>query len=179
MTKVINLLGGSGIGKSTTALNLAGRLKSKGIHADYVSEYVKPWARAGRIPGPFDQFLIAGKQSAAESHAYHDLDYIVTDSPIVLSAFYEEHHLKRQIVLPAVKNFLDLAKEKGIEHHYFFLTRYKPFEERGRYETEEQAKAIDVSLREWCIRENIDFVDLSVPEAERVGWLLSYFNLKE
>lgn len=68
MTVVINMFGGSGCGKSTTAALLFARLKLKGAHVELVREYVKYWAWNDRQVKEFDQLYLLGKQSA-----YHGL----------------------------------------------------------------------------------------------------------
>src|SRR5512133_3821784 len=87
-TLVVNLWGGPGTGKSTTAAFLFALLKQKGYNAELVREYVKEWAWEKRQPGPLDQFYFFGKQSRRESLLYGKVDFIVTDCPVMLSAFY-------------------------------------------------------------------------------------------
>jgi len=48
MTRVINLLGGPGVGKSTAAAKLFAKYKDEGKSVELVREYVKDWAWEGR-----------------------------------------------------------------------------------------------------------------------------------
>lgn len=41
MTKIINFIGGPGVGKSTTALGVAYNLKKRRLNIEYVAEYAK------------------------------------------------------------------------------------------------------------------------------------------
>lgn len=175
-TTVINLFGGSGLGKSTTAAKLFGEMKDQRYHVELVTEYVKKWAWAQKKPTGFDQFYLAGKQSQSESQLYGKVDYIVTDSPILLSGYYENLHLKRSIVLPAILNFLEYTKENEIQHLNFVLKRHKAFDPRGRYETEDQAKAVDHDMRNWLTSLDIPLIDVDVPDKERVNFILSYLE---
>lgn len=179
MTIVINLFSGSGAGKSTTAAKLFGEMKDRKYHVEQVTEYVKKWAWQKRTPGPFDQFYLAGKQSQSEAQLYNKVDYIVTDSPILLSGYYENYHLKRSIVLPAILNFLEYTSENNIKHLNFFLKRHKAFDPRGRYETEDQAKAIDVDMKNWLIALNVPLIDVDVPDTERVSFILSHLEVNK
>lgn len=167
MTIVINLLAGSGVGKSTTAADLFAKLKLRKYNAELVQEFVKKWAWQGRKPTGFDQVYLFGKQAQSESCLYGKVDYIVTDSPLLLSGFYEGYHLKREIVLPAVLNFLDYAKENGVIHKNYFLSRNKPFDPRGRYETAEEAKNVDVLLKDFLAKHQIDYKFLDVDDELR------------
>jgi hypothetical protein len=144
-TVVINLFGGSGCGKSTTAALLYSRLKILGNHVELVREYVKNWAWNNRKPGEWDPLYFLGKQSSYESLLYGKVDYIVTDSPLLLVGVYQEFNLKgrENYVSVAAQSFILHAQKHGIIYKNFFLKRNKPFDPRGRYETEEQAKQVD------------------------------------
>lgn len=176
MTKVINLFGGSGLGKSTTASLLFGEMKLQGYHVELVSEYVKKWAWQGRKPTGFDQFYIAGKQANSESQLYGKVDYIITDSPLLLSGFYEQYHLGREICLPTILNFLNYAKENDIQHLNFFLQRNKKFDPRGRFETAEEAMSIDGKLAAWLHGLGFDFTLITEEDRERVGAILNHLK---
>lgn len=146
MTKVINLFGGPGCGKSTLAAELYHHMKKAGESVELVREYVKDWAWAGREVNQYDQLLISGKQSQRESVLYGKVDYIITDAPLLLGPFYEIHYTDRDIMLPSVRKFLNVANQDGISHYNFLLARLKQYNPDGRYETEEQALAIDQKL---------------------------------
>jgi ABC-type oligopeptide transport system ATPase subunit len=145
MTTVINLFGGSGCGKSTTAALLFARMKLMGLHIELVREYVKYWAWNDRKVREWDQLYLLGKQSAYESMLYGKVDYIVTDSPILLAGIYQQFRSKGKdtYVGDAAKAFMAHAQQNGVTHRNYFLSRNKPFDPRGRWETEEEAKEID------------------------------------
>lgn len=177
MTKVINLLAGSGCGKSTTAAALFAEMKLRGYHVEQVTEFVKKWAWQSRTPTGLDQVYIFGKQAQSESVLYGKVDYIVTDSPVLLSGYYEHHHLKEEITLPAILNFLDYSKRKhDVEHLNFFLKRNKKFDTRGRYETEDQAIYVDADMRIWLDNLGIPFKNVDVSDRDRVEYILSHLE---
>ena len=145
MTLVINLFGGSGCGKSTTAALLYARLKLLGNNVELVREYVKNWAWNNHRPGEWDPLYFLGKQSSYESLLYGKVDYIITDSPVLLAGVYQEYNSKgrENYVSVAANSFICHAQKHGITYKNFFLQRNKPFDPRGRYETEEQAREVD------------------------------------
>jgi len=173
MTVVINLLAGSGVGKSTTAADLFAKLKLRSYNAELIQEFVKKWAWLGRKPTGFDQVYLFGKQAQSESCLYGKVDYLVTDSPLILSAFYESYHLKREIVLPAVFNFLDYAKENGVIHKNYFLSRNKPFDPRGRYETAEEASRVDHLLKDFLAKHGVEYKFLEVEDSLRAEAIIA------
>lgn len=172
MTKVINLFGGSGCGKSTTAAHLFAEMKYRGLHCELVREYVKTWAWQDKKVGQFDQIYLLGKQSKYESILYGKVDYIITDSPILLCPIYELYHSGKELVAPAALNFLDDAKTKGVEHINFVLTRHKLFDSRGRYDTVEQAVQVDNAVRTFLKEHNISYHEILSEDRKRVDEIL-------
>lgn len=150
MTLVVNLYGGPGTGKSTGAAYLFAKLKMSGVNAELVREYVKGWAWEGRKIGPLDQFYFFGKQLRAESQLHGKVDVIVTDSSVLIGAYYAQRYCS-PLVANAVTASAVRARSEA-EHHdvrYFdvWLTRSKPYNPAGRYETEAQAREVDATQR--------------------------------
>lgn len=165
MTLVINLFGGSGIGKSTVAAELYSELKRRGINAELVREYVKHWAWNNRQVGEYDQLYLLGKQSQAEAQLYGKVDMIVTDSPVLLAGVYAKFRWDgvADYVDLAAKGFVQHAINNGIVHMNFTLNRNKPFDPRGRYETEEQSREIDGFIRDY-LKDPFGYVDIPANE---------------
>ena len=176
--KVINLFGASGVGKSTTAAATFAKFKLEGFHAELVSEYVKQWAWQDIMPGKFDQVYLFGKQARRESLLYDKVDYIVTDSPLWLSAFYEQRYVGREIISPAVHNFMDYAREHGVIHHNFWLRRTKPYDPRGRFESEEGSDENHKLLRGFLDKHAVPLVDVPVEDANRAQFIFDFFEDK-
>ncbi len=174
MTKVIDLIGGSGLGKSTTAAGLFYHMKLKGNHCELVGEFVKRWAWQGRRVTPLDQLYIMGQQTQSESLLYGKVDYIVTDSPILLAAIYDSYYNKRSTVADTV---LDFIKTSEIKHHYYLLQRNKPFNSKGRFETEEQAKEIDSFVKEKMLEWNLSYTLLDCEDEKRVDTIMKDLKL--
>lgn len=177
MTNVINIYGGSGIGKSTLAAGLFYEMKSRGLNVELVREYVKQWAWDGIKVGPFDAPYLFGKQSKAESRLYNKVDWVVTDSPLLLCPIYETYYNKESIVLPSVLSFLNKAKEHGIIYNSFCFSRNKKFDPKGRYETEEQAKEVDCLISKSLSIWGINYTEINVTDEERVIEILKHLGL--
>jgi len=165
MTLVINLFGGSGIGKSTTAAKIYARLKDMGIETELVREYVKHWAWNNRQVGEYDQLYLLGKQSQAEAQLYGKVDVIVTDSPVLLAGVYAKFRWDgvADYVDQAAKSFVRHAEGNCVCHANFVLRRDKPFNPEGRYETEEQSREIDSFILDYLDQEE-DFPYAEIPE---------------
>jgi len=177
MTVVVNMLGGSGLGKSTTAAGLYHSMKMLGLNVELVREYVKSWAWAGNKIGEYDQVYIFGKQARSEYMLYGKVDYIITDSPIILSPIYEKYYNNGEsLIEDAAIKFLNKAKLNGIKHINFVLDRQKEFNPEGRYETEDQAKDIDQRVRDFISDNNIDHHIVDCADEDRIRFMLDYLN---
>lgn len=92
---LINLYGGPGAGKTTTALALAGNLKMRGYEAEYVPEYARELALEGKLTG-CPQFDILMEQTKRLIRAIGTgIEVVITDSPILLQSLYAAYEADR------------------------------------------------------------------------------------
>jgi len=176
-TTVINLLGGSGIGKSTTASKLFGTMKDKKFNVELVREYIKEWCWAERVITPFIQSITYGVQLEKESQLYNKLDFIVTDSPLLLYPIYQKYNYGHDAIKQQILADMNVAKDMNVDHINFILSRTKDFDTKGRFETEDQAKEVDVLVRSFMIDNNIPFVDVTCEDNKRVEFILDYIDM--
>ena len=90
MTKVINIFGGPGVGKSRTAAALFVALKDKHIHVELVTEYAKQITYEKRFNVLGDQLYILAKQNRKLEPLRGIVDYIISDSPLPTGLLYME-----------------------------------------------------------------------------------------
>lgn len=151
MTKIINLFAGPGAGKSTTAAGIFYELKQKGILIELVTEVAKDLVWSQRHQCIRCQPLIFGKQLYRIERLIDKVDYIVTDSPFLLSALYG------QALYPA--SFITAVADifKTFNNLNFFLLRNKPYVEVGRMQNETEAKGIDWQVQHFLDQNNIAY----------------------
>jgi hypothetical protein len=166
-TKVINLYGGSGIGKSTTAACLYAEMKYRGINCELVREFVKDWAWEGKPIGQYDQLYILGQQIRAESILYGKVDYIITDSPLLLSPIYEMYYKKPTLSEAPAIDFIRMTAKNGIERHDYILKRNREFDPRGRYETAEMAKEVDQAVYFYLDTNEMPWTEIDCADRDR------------
>ena len=148
-TTIINLYGGPGAGKSTSAAYLYYLLKCQGANVELVREYVKNWAWEDRKFGVYDELYFLGKQVRHESMLFGKVEYIVTDAPVYMTAYYAKLYCSpgfAQGIRQATVAFYKQAMDDNHRHVHVYLKRHKPYKAEGRYQTEEQATAVDVGV---------------------------------
>lgn len=161
MSTIINLYGGPGTGKSTSAAYLYYLLKSQGKNVELVREYVKDWAWEGRIISAYDQFYMMGKQIRRESMLYGKVDYIVTDSPVLLSVYYTQTFHPGPIARgtrEAALAFYEHGANQDHKHVHVMLNRSKEYNPAGRYQSEEESRQIDKGIVRLLNDEGFDYV---------------------
>lgn len=139
---VVNLYGAPGAGKSTGAAYIFSQLKMRGVNAELVTEFAKDkvWEESKAVFQ--NQAYIFGKQYFRISRVQDKVDVVITDSPIILSAFYANDP-----VLGEEFDKLATKVAKSYDTVDIFLNRIKPYNEAGRFQTEEESDALSVDLR--------------------------------
>lgn len=94
MSKLINLFGGPGIGKSSIAAGITYRLKKQHISCNNPYEFPKLLAWDNNMPAIKDQLYVFANQHRGIAQAYGKVDYIVVDSPILFSLIYHSYYTK-------------------------------------------------------------------------------------
>ncbi|MBD8973075.1 MAG: DUF3991 domain-containing protein [Clostridiales bacterium] len=92
-TVVINAFGGAGAGKTVACMDVCQQLKKRGYNAEYVSEYCKElvYENSDMLSGtPDNQFEILKEQMRRMDRMIGQVDFIVTDSPILLNSVYNK-----------------------------------------------------------------------------------------
>ena len=138
--KVINLYGGPGSGKSTTAAGLFYKMKLKHMSVELVSEYAKKLLYANRLDNMLDQQeYIFAKQNAMLHVLRNRVEYVITDSPLLLSLIYASKDW------PCVDQFKDLviATYNTYDNVNIVLNRPNTFEKEGRRHSELESKVVD------------------------------------
>lgn len=149
-TIVINLFGGPGAGKSRNRAKIFGYFKDDGANVEEIIEWVKYKVYEKSTYVFTDQIYIFAKQLKWIKQTLGQVDIIVTDSPILLSAIYdsEQDPVFRQLVLQEFNKLTNVN---------FYIERFNPYNPIGRHQTEEEAKEVDVRVREFLVENNIPF----------------------
>ena len=162
--KVINFFGGPGMGKSTASAGLFYLMKRHNLNCEYVTEYAKElvWEeRFNILEG--DQLYILARQHRHIDRLRGKVDYVVTDSPLLLSAIYADHNRHRSGLFATAQGlalFRSLVLEltaKFDNRNFFLLTERFRYRKEGRIQDERQSMALDESIFDFLVSRRIAF----------------------
>ena len=177
--RVINLFAGAGTGKSTTCAAFFAEMKYQGRNVEMISEYIKAAVWEGRMHSNSKiakaQEYIFGKQHFQLARVIDEVEFCITDSPLLLSLIY----MPEDFNLPAMREVI-LQAHHNYDNLNIFLKRNKPYNPKGRLQSEDNAKILDVKIRDMLLNNNIPFTELefgrdNVAEIEllikEMGWI--------
>lgn len=142
--KVINLFAGPGAGKSTTAAGLFYIMKNMNLNVELVSEYAKDLTWEGRHTILEDQLYILAKQNHRLRRLVGQVDWVITDSPLLLCKFYGSFFAHTSQYLPLIVEDI----WRGYDNVSYFLERGdRRYMQVGRNQTHEEAKEYDDKIR--------------------------------
>lgn len=159
-TIVINAFAGPGAGKTTSCLEVAEKLKKQGFVTEYVQEYAKELVYDNNfimLDGHYEhQFAILNDQMKRINRLYGKVDFIVTDSPILLNNTYLNED-KNTEVYSAYSDSVNKLYGLYNNFNYFVERDTSVFEKEGRIHNLEQSIAIDNELKNMLHNNQIDF----------------------
>jgi ribA/ribD-fused uncharacterized protein len=140
---LVNIFGPPGAGKSTGAAYIFSKLKMAGINAELVTEFAKDkvWEESKEVFR--NQAYIFGKQFFRISRCENKVDVIVTDSPLFLSVFYNTDERLGESFNNMVLDVCD-----SYDSLNYLLLRNKPYNPKGRFQTEEESDKLGIELKE-------------------------------
>lgn len=152
--KVINLFGSPGTGKSTTAAGLFFLMKTAQYNVELITEYPKELVWQERHKTFHDQYYLSAKQNHRQEVLRGKVDYVITDSPLLLSLIYVPKDYYKQFK-PIIREIFD-----SYENINIFLKRLKPYNPLGRNQNEEESNEVAIQIKEMLSVEQIPHIEL-------------------
>ncbi len=158
---VVNLFGPPGSGKSTVAAGVYHQLKVRGLICEFAQEYAKElvWSDSSAKPGQQprsmeDQLSIFAEQNRRLERIRHQVDFVVTDSPLLLSLIYAPNYYPESF-----KSFV-MDVFKSYHNVNFLLERHVPYQNIGRLHNEEQSKELGMRMRNMLDNDAVSYFPL-------------------
>ena len=156
---VVNLIGGPGCGKSTTTAGLFYELKKKGYNCEMSLEFAKDKVYEESFRTMDDQIYIFGKQFHKLWRLKDKVDIIITDSPLVISLYYNKEESKH------FDNFVVEQYNKFNNLLYFIDRGDIEFQESGRLHNKKQSIEIDNRLKTILTEKGVEFKTVNTCDA--------------
>jgi len=185
MLYIINLFGGPGSGKSTTAASLFGAMKSlkkqkesflDQYQIELVTEFAKDKVYDFHHICLENQFFTSGNQyhrmwRVINFWNYHNYKngIIITDSPIINGIFYDTHP-KKELLKKVLIEYSEFDEYKnnfaGLEQFNYLLIRDHDFEQSGRLQTSEESDKITNDIKKFFNKNNKDLLEIQTSKAQ-------------
>lgn len=168
MSKIINIFGGPGIGKSSIAAGITYKLKKNHISCDQPYEFPKLLAWDDNHSAIQDQLYVLANQHRGIVKSYGKVDYIVLDSPILLSLTYRNYYKGTEYPSSLYGESFDkmvLDTFNQYDNINIVLDRADGVHNNDeRYQNLEESKELDVVIENSLIENNIPFHKIKVDD---------------
>ncbi len=183
-TTVIEFWGSPGSGKSTFAADCFVEAAKRGLNCHLVTEFIKDHAVRGLPIEELDQQWITGEQTRRESGCYGKFDFVFTDSPVLLPAFFSHYYDEDDLGLASfICRWENRASAKhNIERIRVFLPVVEEwFKQTGRYESYEDSYKMSLKLKNWIHKvTGKDPIFITTSDRDKVEFVTKYLiNPKE
>lgn len=152
---VINGYGGPGEGKSTACMEITAALKKAGYGAEYVQEYAKELVYDKNMEmldgSAKNQFEILKEQTRRVDRLYDQVDFIVTDSPILLNEIYNKE------LTPEYRDIVGKIQNSYSNFSFFIERDVSNFEEEGRIHNLAESIQKDQEIRDMLLDNDIKY----------------------
>lgn len=160
-TRVLNFFSGPGAGKSTTKAGVFFELKCAGYRAAQIEEFATERSFEEDWDTLSNQRLVTEEQERRQRRLLGKVQWIVTDSPLVLGCLYSQGEFNTPEFHQEVWD-----KFNSYENVNIWLDRVKPYQLYGRHHSEDEARDLDRKLRD-LIGDKIHFTTPGSPAAPR------------
>ena len=159
-TKVINLVGGPGAGKTTIASGVFNLLKMSARDAELVTEYPKSLVWEERKRTFDDSLYLFAKQAHIQWTINNKVQYMVTDRPLIMSNMYHNFWMAQDWPDEWNEAFYKLVKETWdlYDNQVYLINRVIPYQNNGRNENEQEALQQDKLTKKWLDDYGISYI---------------------
>lgn len=159
---LINFVGSPSVGKSVISSLTFVHLKIDHNSSELVQEYAKLLCWQEKFEDLSNQWYVSKKQYEMLKAVYGKVDYLVTDSPLLLGLHYNRYHPENVCDVKKTEEMI-LSKMSEFNNIYIFLKRNPniPYENIGRIHNEEQSIEIEKNLKNMLDEFNLKYLEIT------------------
>lgn len=179
MTKVINLIGAPGVGKSTLMAMLFVELKKRNQKCEMVQEWVKKLIWKNELDIIQNQYYLIQQQYNDIKSLDKRVDYIIMDTSLVNYMYYNRTDPNNICNMEKTEAYAKSLLTE-FDNVFIFVTRNfeNYYENEGRLHTLQQSLDIDIELRDLVKELKLNVVYFqSTSENEKIKELVKNFLL--
>lgn len=160
----INLFGGPGLGKSTSAAGLFYQMKIQNYKVEFIPEYAKELTYGNDYTRLSDQLHILGEQHHRMFRLRDKVDFLIHDSPFLMGLTYlrkDDPHLPSEIYESLVVEMFNSYDNLNI-----FLVRNDKnvYQEYGRSQSLSEAIDKDIEIKNLLNQHKVKHYDILASE---------------
>jgi thymidylate kinase len=174
MIKVINFYGGPGSGKSTQAAGLFYKMKAHGYNVELTDEFAKECVWEDNVPMLRDQLWVLAHQHRKILRLVDKVDYVITDSPVLLSPIYREKY--GEALYSEIIDKMALECYNLYDNINFLLKRPTEYNQAGRSQNLSASIEIDEDIIEQFKKFNISYTLLGEIDQHTVDKAFDYIR---
>lgn len=152
-TIIVNTAGGPGSGKSTLSYGLIAMLKARGHKAELVPEYAKELTYRRDWKAIENQFEVTREQDRRLRDLLGQVDWVIHESALPLGILYAQSPFDEDWFIRRTWEMYE-----GYRNFTIFVKRVKAYQEYGRSQTENEAKALDKKIFDLFGPQRIDLI---------------------
>lgn len=145
------MIGAPCSGKSTVAAGLYHQMKVLGYSVELVTEFAKDVVWDGHFRLLEDQVYVFAQQNRRLDRLVGKVAYVITDSPLILSAFYAPRDYPQSFETFAIDFY------RHYDNQLFYLERAHRYSSQGRLHMEAEADEIAKRMLDYLRRHDLSF----------------------
>jgi len=171
---LINFVGAPSCGKSTISALTFVKLKTSHKSSELVQEYAKQLVWAENYEDLSNQWYVSKKQYEMLRAVYGKVNYLITDSPLILGMHYNRYHKDNVCDVKKTEKMI-LSKMTEFNNVYIFLKRNRtiPYEKTGRIHDEQQSMEIEKNLKNLLDELNLQYLEIT-SDINNIDCILEY-----
>ncbi len=171
---IISLVGGPGTGKSLYSTYLFTMLKINGKNVEFVQEFAKDLVWRKKFEILRNQHIVSYHQYKSLKGASKYVDAVITDGSLIHNHYYNRYTDINYSNIELTEERIDKFINK-FENIVIYLARNPkyPYQQEGRYQTEDEAKEIDDRMKSILEEKGIKYIEI-MADMDNTDKMLNY-----